>query len=225
MKKLTLLTFLCLGMVAFGQEIYVGAGRTSSAFEFTDSQGANLENLQSTSSSYVDFGYTHQIFTEGLNIGLGASYTSYGAIGSDNALGNFFEWNADYLGLKLGLDYDVVEVSGLTLFVKASFSAEFLTKGSQTLNNQVFDLKGLQEFDNTAFFYHGGVGLSYPMSPTSKVYVQYQFGQSLALKNDVGASSSELTIKTNMIGIGISVGVFSKNTKSEEAIEETEDNN
>lgn len=225
MNKLTLLAFLCLGMAAYGQEIYVGAGRTSSSFEFTDSQGVSLQNLQSSSSSYIDFGYSHEILTEGLNIGLGLSYNTYGAIGSDNALGNFFEWNADYLGIKLGLDYDVVEVGGLTLFVKASLSAEFLTKGTQTLNNQVFDIKGLQEFDNTAIFYHGGIGLSYPLSPTSKVYAQYQFGQSMALKNDVGTSSSELTIKTNMIGVGISVGVFSKKADNEEEIEEIEENN
>jgi hypothetical protein len=225
MNKLAVLAFLCIGMAAFGQEIYVGAGRTSSDFEFTNSQGADLQNLQSTSSSYVAFGYTHEILTEGLNIGLGLSYNTYGSIGSDNALGNFFEWNADYLGLNLGLDYDVAEVSKLTLFVKASFSAEFLTKGTQTLNNQVFDLDGLQEFDNTAFFFTGGIGLSYPISPTSKVYAQYQFGQSLALKNDVGGSSSELTINTNMIGIGIAVGIFSDNDKDEEDTEETEDNN
>ena len=176
------------------------------------------------SQNYVEAGFRHTIFTEGLQLGLGLSYNSYGAIGSDDALNNYFAYNVDYLGINLGIDYTVFNYRDLGFFVKVGGSYEHLVQGTQTINNSVRNLTNDgEEFDAGAIFYRGGAGFSYPLSEKTKLYVQYTYGQSLALKDGANsASSEELKYITHMAGIGLQVN-FPPRASKEEIEIETED--
>ena len=225
MKKITILLVLLITTASFSQGLYAELGKVDSSFEFTNSDGEMLENLQHTTQNYVEAGYQRRIFTDGLNIGLGLSYNSYGATGSDESQNNYFEWDVDYLGIVLSLDYAVFNIDKLAFHLKATSSVEFLVQGTQKINNQVINLINVEEFDNKAIFFRGGAGLSYPLSDTVGLYAQYLYGQSLPMKDNRNASSNEeLTIITHMIGIGIRIKLPEKQAvEMEEETEETED--
>ena len=90
MKKTTLLLFLFIGINSFSQQLYIEAGKTMSSFDYKNADGNTLDNLQATSQSFMTIGYRNEILIKNLCYSLGASYASYGAIGSDNIVGNFF---------------------------------------------------------------------------------------------------------------------------------------
>jgi Outer membrane protein beta-barrel domain len=224
MKKITILLFLAISTSTLSQQIFLEAGKMSSNFEFENSSGNLLENLNPVTKNYISAGYAHRFFTDGLHINLGVSHNSYGSIGSDNALGNYFEYNVDYLGINLGFDYNIYTLYDFTFFLKTTASYEFLVQGTQTLNNQVFDLDGVEEFDDAGFFFRGGLGVSYPMTGHANVYLQYMYGQSLDLEDTTPNSNEKLQISMHMIGVGISVDLPQKdNTEEVETEIETEE--
>lgn len=221
MKKLTLLFIFCSILTSSAQQVFVETGLIASSFDFKNSQGVTLENLQPTTKNYVGIGFRHRVLTDNLNVTVGANYNSYGATGSDDALFNRFEWDVDYVGLNAGLDYDVFNVGSLIFFVKANASIEFLVQGTQTVNTTVIDLKGAEEFDDNAIFLRGGAGFSYPISDKVAAYVQYTFGQSLPLEDTSNpASMEELKINAHNVGIGVMINLPSKNKKEEQVQED-----
>lgn len=217
MKTFKLLILISLVVTSLSaQGIYVEVGKVDARFEFVDSQGVELDNLQPTTQNYIEAGFRHEFLTEGLNASLGLNYNSYGSLGSDNARGNFFEWDVDYLGIVLGVDYQLFDIHKLAFHLHGSASYEFLLQGTQTINNQVINLTNIEEFDDNAIFFRGGAGISYPLSENSDIYLQYLYGGSLGL-NDSSSSTSEeeLKIKTHMVGIGLRVAIPSKDKTTE----------
>jgi len=224
MKKITLLLFLVASCSAFSQQIFLEAGKISSNFEFENSNGTLLKNLNPVTNNYISAGFAHRFFMDNLNINIGVAHNSYGSIGSDTALGNYFEYDVDYLGINLGFEYNLFTVYDFIFFVKSTASYEFLIQGTQTLNNQVFDLNGVEEFDDAGFFFRGGLGVAYPITDATSVYLQYTFGESLDLEDATSTSNEKLKIKMNMIGIGIKVNLPQKEKEATDALdEETED--
>lgn len=110
MKKITLVLLLLTATISSAQQLYVEGGKTSSTFDYKNSQGNSLDNLQSTAHSFMAIGYRNQLFTKNLHLSLGANYAGYGAIGSDDVAGNFMEWDANYAGLNVGLDYNLFNI-------------------------------------------------------------------------------------------------------------------
>ena len=222
MKKITFLLLIAVSSSALSQQIFFEAGKMSSNFEFENSSGTLLENLNPVTKNYISAGYAHRFFTDGLNINLGASHNSYGSIGSDNALGNYFEYDVDYVGINLGFDYSFMTFYDFTLYLKATASYEFLVQGTQTLNNQVFDLNGVEEFDDAGFFFRGGLGVAYPVTDATSVYLQYMYGQSLDLEDATSNSNEKLKISMNMIGIGFKINLPQKEVDAIDSATETE---
>ena len=212
--------FLATALSSFSQEVFLEGGLTTSNFEFTNSNGQELENLNSVRKGYLSVGFSHEISTEGLNVSVGASHNSYGSVGSDDVLGTFFEYDVDYLGINLGFDYELFTFYDFTPFLKVNASYEFLLQGTQRLNNQVFNLKGVEEFDDAGIFFRGGLGVSYPISEKSTIYVLYTYGQSLDLEDTSPNSNEKLKIYMNNIGIGFTLSL--PPTKEKEIEEEIE---
>ena len=214
MNKIILLIFLCLGTTSFGQQLYIEGGKTMSSFDYKNSQGGRLDNLQATPHSFMAIGYRKQIFIKNLNVLLGTSYAGYGAIGSDDNLGNYMEWNLNYLEFNVGLDYELFKIKEVKFYLKGTVSAEFLLQGVQTLNNRIIDLKNNDDFDKTLFDFRGGFGFSHPISQNFSFYVQYMHGKSLALKEGTAVTSDqeELRIVSNNVSFGLLINIAKKIT-------------
>lgn len=204
MKKITLIVAMLL-VVTSGkaQQLYLETGKTISLFDYNNSQGNSLENLQSSSHSFMAIGYKNQIFTKNVNWSLGVIYAGYGAIGSEDSIDNFMEWDLNYVALNTGLDYALFNVEKLTLYVKGTVSVGFLVQGTQTLNNMVFNLKDNNDFDNTLIDFRGGAGFLHPISENLSFYVQYMYGKSL----DLAESKEKLRIVSNNLSFGLLINL------------------
>jgi len=209
MKKNTILLLLLLTTaIGTAQQIYVEAGKTLASFDYHNSQGQVLGNLQASAHSFMALGYRDQVFTNKLNGSIGLAFAGYGSIGSDDVVANFMEWDVNYLEFNVGLDYEFYKIKEATLYVKGTSSAAFLVQGTQTLNKKVINLKGTDDFNKPVFNFRMGLGISYPISENLAVYAQYMVGKSL----DMASGNETLKIKSNNVSFGLLINISKKQT-------------
>jgi hypothetical protein len=204
--------FSLLGLIVHSQQIYMDLGKTFSKFDYTNSQGESLDDLMGTNQNNLNLGYRMSILKTGFHVLGGASYQKYGAKGSDPELGNYYEWDATYLGANAGFDYEFFkpefnysERYRFTLYLRGMMSAEFLIQGTRVLNNEITDLKGVEEFDQPLYFLRGAVGTKYYLSKVLSVYAQYMGGKSFLIGDY--SNKEQLRIITHSFNIGISVNL------------------
>ena len=214
MKKITLMLLLCaVSTISIAQQLYVEGGKSSTSFDFINSKGNNLENLQATTNSYMAIGYSSHLFTKNLHLNVGLDYSSYGAIGSDNALGNYMEWQVNYAGLNAGLDYNLFHIKKSSVYVKGVLSAGWFVQGTQTFNNTVIDLKNDDEFNPGLVGMQVGVGFVHSISEDLSFYMQYLYGKSL----DIASGDPELKIASSKVGFGLLINISNKESSTQQA--------
>jgi hypothetical protein len=214
MKKITLvLLLLAASGITTAQELYVEGGKTSSSLDYRNSQGEKLQNLQQTNHNFMAFGYRGRVITNNETMGsIGFRYAGYGAIGSDNSVGNFMEWNVNYMEFIMGLDHKLFSIKKGSIYIKGSTSVGFMIQGSQTLNNTVVNLKKVEEFDKPLIDFRLGAGFSHPISENLSFYVQYIYGKSLVWT----AKPEKLRITSNNIGFGLLIDISKKQEKQKQ---------
>lgn len=207
LKKYTLFVYIVLlSFSSFCQQLYFELGSTVSSFNYENSRGEPLGNLLSQSKSYYGMGYRQTINSrKTLFLSLGAVYNNYGAIGSEPSIDNYFEWDLSYLGIKAGLGIKLFELRDLSFFANVSGASEFLIRGTQTINNDVFNLVGEKEFNNNIFFLRAGVEMQYPISRSTAIYVGYNYGKSVLISS--GENSEKLTLNAHQFGIGFIINL------------------
>ena len=207
MKKYVILT--CILLICnwcFSQQLYFEIGTTISAFDFENSQGNTLDNLNSKSSSNYGMGYRQNInHSKTLFLSLGLTYNNYGAIGSESSVDNFFEWDVSYLGVKAGLGIKLFQLRDLTFLANTSLATEFLIRGNQTINNDVFNLVGEEEFNNSIWFIRGGLEMQYPISRSTAIFVGYNYGRSVLLNS--AENAEKLNLGAHQFGLGFIINL------------------
>jgi len=125
-----IMLMLIISTTITAQQLYLETGKTVSSFDYKNSQGNKLNNLQATTHNFMALGYRKQIFTKTLFASLEASYADYGAIGSDDTVGNFMEWNLTYLEFNLGLDYELFTLNKIKFYTKGTAALGLLLRGT-----------------------------------------------------------------------------------------------
>lgn len=200
--------FILVVFKASCQQIYFEYGKSISAFDYRNSSGQSIDNLQSKSNTYLGMGYRDNINkSKTLFLLIGMSYSDYGAIGSDPVLDNYFEWDASYLGLQSGLDLRIFQIRDFSFFLKARLTFEHLIRGTQTLNNQVYDLVGEDEFNNDIFFIKGGIGVQYPISRNTVVFANYFYGKTALVDQSKSLDQETLKLINHQLGIGLIINL------------------
>lgn len=212
-QTLQLLLFFIITSVVPAQQIYLETGKTSSSFDYKDSQGASIENLQSSDHTFITMGY-RTVMMKKLKPSIGVGYFGYGAIGSDNTIDGIMEWDANFLELNLGLDFSLFKIKKTEFYLKGSFSTGFLMRGTQSLNNEIINLKNVDDFDKAMISFKSGAGLLFPVSDDLSFYAQYMFGKSI---NQSGDSDYEsLRIRSHNISFGVLINICKKNEQTDE---------
>ncbi|SFZ93255.1 hypothetical protein SAMN05428642_10322 [Flaviramulus basaltis] len=205
-KFIQLLLFFIITTVTTAQQLYLETGKTSSSFDYSNSQGVGLDNLQASTHSFMTMGYRTKFFVEKLKTSFGIGYFGYGAIGSDDTLEGILDWDANYLELNAGLDYSLFAINKIEFYIKGMVSTGFLIQGTQSLNNEIMNLKNIDDFDKAMLSFKAGVGFLYPVSNDLSFYVQYLFGKSL---NQAGNRDNEsLRIESHNISFGVLIDLF-----------------
>ncbi len=212
-KKTTqLLLLFIVTTIASAQELYLETGKTSSSFDYRDSSGAGLDNLQATTNGFMAVGYRTKVFNEKIKATLGVAYAGYGAIGSDDAIEGIMEWHANYLEFSLGLDYKLFHVNKAEFYAKGGVANGFLIEGYQNLNNKIINLKKTDDFNKVMVSFKAGAGILYPVSNNMSFYMQYFYGKSLDQTNR--GDDESLKIKSHSVGFGVLIKLFKTNTTS-----------
>ncbi len=210
MRNFLIIVFLLFSRLGFSQQISLQAGQSFSEIRFEDSNGVELQNLRTVNHFFMMAEYRNAIFPDqfdGKLLGnIGLRFSGYGSTGSDPALNNFFEWDLSYLGLVFGVDYEFYEIGRFTGFLGAKVSPEVLVRGSQTLNNEVFDLVGEDDFDTPIFFFRGAVGTKFQLTDDASLFAQYTYGQSYSFFD---SGSDQLNIIAQSFGIGLFADITS----------------
>jgi hypothetical protein len=212
MKKIALMLLLLTATISTAQQVYLEGGKTMASFDYKNSQGNSLDNLQATAHSFMAIGYRNQLLIKNLYLSFGTSYAGYGAIGSDDTVGNYMEWDINYLGVNVGLDYELFKVNETKFYIKGTNSVSFLLQGTQTFNNRVIDLKNRDDFDKTLFDFRAGFGFSHPISENLSFYAQYMHGRSLDLSEGTAntADQEELRIVSDNISFGLLLNISNR---------------
>ncbi len=203
--KLLFLILITASISMNSQQLYFEYSKTSSSFDYKNSQGIGLLNILPKTNNNLGAGYRFPAVKNKLNIILGLSYNSYGAFGSDEILDNYYEWDVAYVGLNIGLDYKIFTTRQLLFSFKTTLSTEFLVQGNQTLNNQVFNLVGEEEFNQSFFFVNAGLTMQYPINDNTSIYGQYMVGKSFSAFKESTIDNEQLNIFSHGFGIGIIV--------------------
>jgi hypothetical protein len=216
MKKIfCCLFFACYVISASSQQVYLITGKVLSSFDYKDSEGNTPGDMKGTSQNSLGLGVRTSIFKSAWNISFEAANDKFGATCSDQLLGNYSEWDVSYLGLNLGIDYEFFkpnmfknEREGFSFYLKGIFATDLLLNGKQRLNNQVFDLAGVEEFDKPVLFLKGGSGVRYYITRNYVAFAQYMFGRSILPGNY--NKQEKLNFITHSVSLGFSVSLFSR---------------
>lgn len=203
MRIKLLLLFLFSFFLAQSQQLYFEINKTSSKFEYKNSQGDELTNILPKTNNNMALGMRFQGIKDKLSITTGLTYNSYGAVGSDPILDNRYEWDVTYVGVNVGLDYKLFELRELKFSIKGTVGSEFLVQGSQTLNNQVYNLVKEKEFNQSFFMVNAGIAVQNPINDRAVIYGQYMVGKSFTAFQENTIDSEELNFFAHGFGIGV----------------------
>jgi len=145
------------------------------------------------------------------------AYNKYGAQCSDEILGNYYEWNVNYLLINLGVGYEFLKSnsqlnlkntnseSAFTFYAQVCTGTEFLLQGTQIINNQVYNLKDAEQFNKPLILAQGGIGAKYYASKSISVYIQYMGGKSFSVFKADSGDQEKLNFVTHTISLGIGI--------------------
>jgi hypothetical protein len=95
----------------------------------------------------------------------------------------------------------------VTFFLKATLSPEILIQGTQTINDGIFNLVGVEQFKYPFIFARGGAGISYSINRLLTVYGEYLGGLGFPFKIGDRADKEKLWILNHNIGFGLFVNL------------------
>lgn len=205
-RILQFVLFFLVTSAMSAQQLYLEAGKTLSSFDYKDSQGTKPSNLQATSHSFMTMGYRTNILNETFNASLGLGYFEYGAVGSDNALQGIMTWDVNYLEFNGALDFNLFAINKAKFYLKGVTSVGILVQGTQSLNNEIINLKNVDDFNKSMVSFKFGAGLMYPVSRELSFYVQYLSGKSLNQSSNKDYET--LRIKSDNVSFGVLIQLF-----------------
>lgn len=189
------------------QQLFLKTGSTLSNFNYENSEGIPLDNLQSVGKFHFGIGNRYLMNHGSLFFTYGASWNNYGAIGSDPRLNNFFEWDLTYAGLNTGLDIKFLEAQDFSISFSGNIGAEYLIRGTQVINNQTFDIRNSDEYNSLNLMLWAGTLASYELSRKSAICFQYQFGYSLLNSQGSGNDNEHLKLLAHQFSIGFLINI------------------
>jgi hypothetical protein len=205
MKNLTLaLLLISFSYVGSAQQMFLEVGSGSTSMKYKNSSGESLDNLLPTNNNFMQFGYRYSKPDDFLTFTLACSYSGYGAIGSDTLFSNFMEYRLNYGQLHAGADVRVISLKGFEINIKANGSLGVMLQGTQTLNNQVFDLSENDEFDNLLLSFALGISATRPVSENASIFVQFMNSSGAP----AGVNQSEAVERWKIYSNNLSFGVL-----------------
>ena len=219
MKKLIILTLLSFPFLLTAQSIALDYGNSSSSFIYKDSNGEKLTNLKNKWGQLLNIKYIRQLNNK-INVGVGLNKNEYGAESLDSE--NNLAWDMSYFGVNLGFDYKIElcktkkdtlskSYKDLALILNTNFSHSWLTKGSQQIDNRIYDLNEFDGGFSNLTRIQVGLGFLYGLNEHTSINLRYSINRGLT---NMETNGQELFIIAHHILFGIIIDLKqNKNNK------------
>ncbi len=210
MKTLHLILVLAFGNVihsVIGQQVFGEIGRISTGFRYTDSEGEAIENLYSVAHEGYAVGYRHELKKKFYWSG-SIIFNRYGMTGSNAIYNNRYRWDVKYLGLSPAIEYEAFIKSRFHLVTKLSADPQFMVKGTHEINNQIHNLRGVEQFERLFVFLRGGVGANYCIDNGVAISFRYTYGKGLPMGKSSDPEVLRIDSHTLSLGVLVSIGYY-----------------
>jgi len=202
MRKLLIIPFFFIVGTLSAQQFFLELGRVSSSFDYESSTGEGLENSFPQANLATALGY-RMALSERFYAAGAFTYNRYGTYGSYDDYNLSYDYRIDYLGLRLGVEGEFYKKSGFTFLASLSGEPQFLLNGNRTLNSNIEDLKGSEDFDTPFIFAKGGLGMNYCADKIFAITFRYDYGMGFQLNQ----SDETLRFRTHTVSLGLLVNI------------------
>ncbi|MDC0204399.1 hypothetical protein OAJ65_01225 [Flavobacteriales bacterium] len=208
MKKLIII-LIFTSTITNAQNIMLEYGVATSSFIFKDDSGEKMNSLLSKDLDYGSLGYEFKGDKVKLNTSI--SQNNYGAKSSEHN----YSWDLSYIGVNIGGIYYLSKkeksLKKIQPTLGAGISAQFLTDGTQMIDNEVFDLKNMQDGKfNNLFMISAGVGVLYKLNNNTLLHLRSSLTRGL---NNLETDGQSLHIMTYNTSISLMINL-QKNKKT-----------
>lgn len=183
------------------QMIYTEIGRSITKLDYKNSSGESLENMYPGTNFVYEAGYRHTL-SRAFYLTGSLTFSHYSSTASDSKYNNNFSWDARFIGIGVGLEFDFYRINKFSFQAKLGLEPQFFVYGNQSVNGQINDLKKQEEFDKPYLFTKGGLGIIYCADDLLAVTLRYTYGRGFPLGNNENAE------KLNLISNSLSVGLI-----------------
>ena len=220
MKKKTLVILLLFASLSLNaQQIGIEFGKIISSFDYKNSNGEVLDNMQGSTNNHLGIIWEMPINSTSWYFMSSLSYNNYRATGSDNLVNNYYAWDVNYVGIDVGMGYEFFKhnylnfrqtgaQSGITVSIFVSGGPDFLVQGTQTINNEIFDLIEIEQFDKPFLYVNGGLGIKYYASKTVSANVKFEGGKSFSVFKSDSDDNEKLNYNIYTISVGIAISLL-----------------
>jgi len=207
------------GFLSNAQQLDFEFGKVISTFDYNNSENETLQNLEPGTNIHLGLAYKHYFKETAVYMLLQSNYNKYSSLGSNSILDNYYAWDLNYVSTGLGFGYEFLREGsyfnynninknhGFTILLQTSASTDFLVHGTQTINGQIYNLKGVEQFDKPFLFANGTMGLVYYPSKSISVFGSYQYGRGFSVFKSKYQEKEDLNLITHTISFGFSVNL------------------
>ena len=139
-------------------------------------------------------------------------YAGFSAIGSDTTYNNYTSYSLNYAQLNFGIEQQVDELldGDVKFYVKGHVSTGIMVNGSQTLNSNVYDVKGHEDFGSILLSGLVGGKVSLGISDRSSMYTQFMYGINDPIPVDRTADIERVRMTSAILSLGVVVNLITK---------------
>ena len=203
MKQILSITLIVFAFnFSLGQEVYLNVGRNFTTYDYTNTQGDENPNIESSSGNFYEVGY---IFPIDYKFKFSTSLTldQFNATGGN--LVNNYSWETDYIGLQGMVRYNLLEFrqgrynfSPFSVIIKAGMNFNHIIDGIQKINGQTFKLSNENEFKGVFIKPVVGLDLQFLFSNNIAINLGYNLSKNLSF-----SSKERLNFNNRQLQFGV----------------------
>ena len=203
MKQLISIALIVFALnFSSAQEVYLNVGRNFTTYDYTNSQGEDNPNIESSSGASYEVGY---IFPMGDKFGIAAGITLDQFNANGGNLVNSYSWDTNYLGLQGMAKYKVLDTSTSPFSVNINAGVNFnhIVSGEQKINAQTFKLTDEDEFKGLFFKPIVGLDVQYFLLDDITIGIGYHYSKNFGLSS----GDEDLNFNNNQMQFGILISL------------------
>ena len=195
-------------------QIYLQTGFNSAFFnDYVNNLGANTldETYSKPKTPFFEGGYKLNLYKNNVRLNIGANYSTY-KVNTAFLSGNIkipLSYDLSYFALKIGFDATLIKWRKLSTKIQLHLSNDWLTAGTSSYNNIVFDLHKEKTLDPTLLRYHTGISFEYEVSKKMSAYLNYNIGTGLqSTIKDSNNNGEKYSFGTTSLSVGLILNIL-----------------